>query len=276
MMAGYKYRPFAFYISVFLMTWAFWIPAIFIQNESALILMIIGLLMPATLAIIFVFLSGNKALKTDFRRKIVRFYRLKPISIILAIIAFFLIAAISIVASVISIGQEWSQFSFTEFSFSIQGSSALLTIILASIIEEIGWRGYGEDSIASTCSWFKESMIFGTIWALWHIPLFFMDGTYQKTLLDLGPLYVVNFLVSCIALGFFTTIVYLKNNRSMIACIIFHFFVNFIQEKIALTPETKCLETLFISLGAIMIVLTNKDIFFNRDHIGNMLEKNYS
>jgi hypothetical protein len=64
---------------------------------------------------------------------------------------------------------------------------------------------------------------------------------------------------------------YIKNNRSMLACIILHLFVNTMQEKIAMTPQTKCLETIVITGAAALIVLTNKEMFFEKDHIGNLL-----
>ncbi len=199
------------------------------------------------------------------------FYRIKPLNIILAIAVFGLIVAISIVVSTL-FGQELNQFAFTkDFSFSIAGSSALLVIVLASVIEEVGWRGYGEDSVANYYSWFKESMIFGFIWAMWHLPLFFIEGTYHNGLVLLGIGYVLNFLFSVIPLGFFTTWVYVKSNRSMLASIIFHLFVNIFQEKIAMTPQTKCVETLVITIAAIIIIYTNKEMFFERKHIGNLL-----
>lgn len=83
-------------------------------------------------------------------------------------------------------------------------------------------------------------------------------------------MFVLNFFVSVVPFGFLTTWVYVKSKRSMLACIIFHLFVNFAQEKIALTPETKCVETLVVTAVAIAIVLTNKDLFFQTRHIGNL------
>ena len=59
----------------------------------------------------------------------------------------------------------------------------------------------------------------------------------------------------------------------MLATIIFHLFINIAQEKIAMTPETKCIETIFITILAIIIVLTNKDMFFETRHIGHMLDE---
>jgi membrane protease YdiL (CAAX protease family) len=35
----------------------------------------------------------------------------------------------------------------------------------------MGWRGYAEDSIASYFSWWKESLISGSLWSLWHLPM---------------------------------------------------------------------------------------------------------
>lgn len=82
-----------------------------------------------------------------------------------------------------------------------------------------------------------------------------------------------NFLISVIPMGFITTWVYVRNNRSMLASIIFHLFINVMQEKIAMTPETKCIESVVVTFVAIVIVLTNKDMFFEREHIGNLLRE---
>jgi hypothetical protein len=51
----------------------------------------------------------------------------------------------------------------------------------------------------------------------------------------------------------------------------FHFFVNFLQEKIAMTQTTKCVETVVLYIAAGVIVALNKDLFFETRHIGNLL-----
>ena len=275
-METYKYRPVRFYITCFVTTWIFWIAAAFISrsendNGISMILMLFGLLSPAVTAITTVLTSKNKTLKQDLKRKIIGFYRIKPLSILAGIIGFMVIVLLSILLSLL-FGQSIDQLSFTEdFSFSIGESSALLTILLAAVIEEIGWRGYGEDSVAAYFSWFTESIIFGFVWALWHLPLFWIEGTYHYGLRELGIGYVLNFLISVMPMGFLTTWVYVKNNRSMLACIIFHLFVNTMQEKIAMTPQTKCVETIVVFMAAALIVATNKKMFFAQDHIGNLL-----
>lgn len=273
-MDRYKYRPLIFYLIVFTLTWLFWISAIFLDNNTALVFMTLGLFVPPIVAAIMVFTSKNKQLKDDYKQKLTGFYRLNPRNILSSIALFVAIVAASIGISLL-FGGSPKQFALVEgFSFSIRGSSALLTILLASVVEELGWRGYGEDAIANYCTWFRESIIFGLVWSSWHIPLFFIEGTYHYSLTQLGVLYVVNFLISVVPLGFITTWVYVKNNRSMLACIIFHLFVNLMQEKISMTPETKCIETLVVTLTAIIIIIRNQEMFFEKTHIGNILSTN--
>ncbi len=49
-------------------------------------------------------------------------------------------------------------------------------------LEEIGWRGYAQESLQRRFSVLTASLIIGIFWAFWHLPLFFMQGTYQEGL----------------------------------------------------------------------------------------------
>ncbi len=269
---AYRYRPVLFFALAYLFTWIFWIPAIFIKGNTGTFLMMLGLIAPAVVSTLFVVFSGSDALKKDLRQKIVGFYKVKWMNVLLAILVFAGITACSILLS-LAFGQPLSQFSFTEdFSFTGVGiGSALLTILVASIIEEVGWKGYCEDSIGNYMNWFWESMIFGALWSFWHFPLIFIQGTYQAGLM-VNPLYVINFFVSGIPLGFIITWVYLASDRSILACMVFHLFVNFMQEKIAMTPETKCVQTIVVIAATVIIVAAKRDMFFETRHVGRLLD----
>ena len=268
----YKYKPVKFFALAYLFTWIFWIPAIFLPGNIGFVLMAVGLLAPAVVSTLFVLLSKSDALKQDLKNKLIGFYKVKWANVFLAVAVFAVIVVCSILLS-LPFGQSLDQFAFTEdFSFTGVGvGSALITILAASIIEEVGWKGYCEDSIGEYMNWFWESMIFGALWSLWHLPLIFIKGTYQAGLM-VNPLYVVNFFVSGIPLGFIITWVYLASDRSILACMVFHLFVNFMQEKIAMTPETKCVETLVVIAATTIIVLARKDMFFETRHVGRLLE----
>ena len=272
---SYRYRPVLFFALAYLFTWIFWIPAIVVPQELGGILMLIGLLAPAVVSTVFVLASGSELLKKDLKIKVFDCYIVKWRNVLLAILQFAGIVVCSILLS-LAFGQSLDQFSFTEdFSFTGVGiGSALITVTLASIIEEVGWKGYCEDSIGAYMNWFWESLIFGALWSFWHFPLLFIKGTYQAGLM-VNPLYVINFFISGIPLGYIITWVYLVSDRSILACMVYHLTVNFLQEKIAMTPETKCVETLVVTIVAAIIVITNKDLFFETRHVGRLLETRY-
>lgn len=271
----YRYRPVLFFICAYFFTWIFWIPAIFVPGTTGSVLMLIGLIAPAVVSTIFVLVSGSDELKKDLKDKIISFYKVKWINVLWAVVVFALIVVFSILLSLL-FGQSLKQFSFTDdFSFTGVGiGTAFVTITLASIIEEVGWKGYCEDSIGQYMNWFWESLLFGALWSLWHLPLIFIQGTYQAGLM-VNPLYVINFFISGIPLGYIITWVYLVSDRSILACMIFHLFVNFMQEKIAMTPETKCLETIVVIIATVIIVMCNKKMFFETDHVGRLLKTQF-
>ena len=268
----YKYRPVLFFALAYLFTWIFWIPAIFVKENLGAALMLLGLLAPAVVSTVFVLASGSSALKRDLKFKLIGFYKVNWLNVLLAILVFAGIVAASILLSLL-FGQSLNQFSFTEdFSFTGVGiAGAFVSVTVAAIIEEVGWKGYCEDSIGQYMNWFWESMIFGLLWGMWHLPLIFIKGTYQATLM-VNPLFVINFFVSAIPMGFIITWVYLTSGRSILACMIYHLVINLLQEKIAMTPETKCVETIVVIVVAIIIVIANKDMFFEKRHVGRLLE----
>ena len=269
---GYRYRPVFYFAMAYLFTWIFWIPAIFLPENIAMPLMLLGLIAPAVVSTVFILCSGSDALKKDLKEKIFGFYKVKWLNVIWSVAVFAMIVVFSILLS-LAFGQSLDQFAFTEdFNFTGVGvAGALVTIIIASILEEVGWKGYCEDSIGNYMNWFWESVIFGAIWSFWHFPLLFIKGTYQAGLM-VTPLFAINFFVSAIPMGFIITWVYLASNRSILACIIFHLFVNFMQEKIAMTPETKCVETIVVFIVTAIIVIVKKDMFFETRHVGHILD----
>ena len=40
-----------------------------------------------------------------------------------------------------------------------------------------------------------------------------------------------------------------------------------------MTPETKCIQTIFVVIAAIIIVVINKEMFFETQHVGSLLEE---
>jgi hypothetical protein len=55
--------------------------------------------------------------------------------------------------------------------------------IAAGIGEEFGWRGFVLPRLQNRYNALVSSLIIGVMWAIWHIPQFFIEGTFQH---DLG------------------------------------------------------------------------------------------
>src|SRR5690606_10500908 len=137
-----------------------------------------------------------------------------------------------------------------------------LTMILAPIFEEMGWRGYGVDSFRSKLAPLKMSLAFGVFWALWHAPLFLMPGTYHHGLAQMdSPIYAINFFVSVMGIVIVVNWLYYKNNRSILAAAVAHSAGNAAGVLIAATPTTDLISTCVFIVIAVAVVLLDRAHF---------------
>ncbi|MFX1340976.1 MAG: lysostaphin resistance A-like protein [Promethearchaeota archaeon] len=266
------YKPLKFYIVIIL---AVWIPGFLAaycsynpQLESMITLLIaIGLISPMIITFIMILTSEKKeALKNDFKSRFFRFKDLNLFTIIMLIFFMPLSMIISIIISVL-MGYPLEQFQLAPEIAIVRGQFflSLLILILAPTLEEIGWRGYGVDALRSKYNLFKTSLIFYVIWAAWHLPLFFIKGYYQNTLLSPNPYYAVNFFLGLIPLVFIMNWLYYKSNRSIVVLIIFHFLVNLSAVLFMVDNFTKCIQTFVLLIPAIIIIWKEKNLFFIKE-----------
>ncbi|MGA9118021.1 MAG: type II CAAX endopeptidase family protein [Bacteroidota bacterium] len=100
----------------------------------------------------------------------------------------------------------------------------LFTLVMVTLVgggqEELGWRGYALDRIQTRFTALNSSVILGTFWACWHIPLWFMPGT------SLGSTPFGAFVVACAALSVILTWIYNNTGKNMVAAILTHGMVN--------------------------------------------------
>ena len=269
----YKH-PVLFYSLATFIPWLFWIIAGYISHLSpatsananlASVLGFIGLCAPMLAA--FWFIYKDASLKKDFFGRLVNFKSFKAFYLFLA---FFLMPGSILLAQAISLlfGYSTSQFVITgHYTFSSGVFPVWFLLILAPLIEELGWHTYGTDCLRNKFTLFKTSMLFAFYWGIWHIPLSFINHYYQSNLVETGWIHSVNFLVSIFPFVIIMNWLYYKTGRNIIVPIIFHITAGYFNEIFATHPDSKIIQTIILLILAILLLIKEKEYFFTKDPV---------
>lgn len=97
----------------------------------------------------------------------------------------------------------------------------LIIGFLFGAMEEIGWRGYAQEACTKRMPPAAASLVIGIFWALWHLPLFFIEGTYQASL-GAGSQAFWLFMVTVIFTSPLYGWLYHQCGKSVFAPLLFH------------------------------------------------------
>jgi len=226
-------------------------------------MMLPGLIAPFCIALWMILSSKDKTLRKNFNNRLFNLRLIRPSSIP----AILFIMPVAIVLSILVstfFGQSIDQLRFSErFSFSAGFVPVLLILFLAASFEELGWRSYAMDSLRAKHNYFTATIIFAFLWAFWHFPLYFIKDYYHYELVRTNIVFAINFIVSVIPLAFIISWICQKNGGSITAAVLFHFLINLSQEALQITQVTKCIETIVLMFIAAIIVVSNKEMFFD-------------
>lgn len=254
------YRPRLYYILVFLISWSSWFLAAYFSYQTdqqliALLLACLGLFGPMIASIIMFFGFANAELRQDYLRRLLNYktISLYHLALIIAIILFSLLLATAI--------SLCFGYSITQFSLSNSFWLMLPFAFIAATFEELGWRTYGVDSLLANHTILSATLWFTLLWGLWHVPLFFINQTYQNELYHLGPLYVVNFFISILPATILANWFYYRCYRSVPAAIIFHFLLVASAELLQTDPQTKWLITALLLIISLAIIKFSQPFF---------------
>ena len=268
-----KYKhPVLFYTLATIIPWTFWFAAGYVSritpyeyrySQIASIVAFIGLLAPMSVS--YWLIRRDPELRADVYRRFFNFKFVKPIYIFLAC---FLMLGSILLAQAISLlfGYSSSQFVIAgHFTFSSGVFPVLFLLIVAPILEELGWHSYGTDCLRNRMNLFTTSMLFGVFWGIWHIPLSTIRDYYQSNLVQSGWIYGANFLVSIIPYVLLMNWLYYKTGRNIVIAIVFHITAGFFNEIFATHPDSKIIQTILLLVLATVIVLNERSFFFRRE-----------
>jgi uncharacterized protein len=264
----FSYNPRGYFLSVILSTTLLWSLGGYMSFSPVwvdfyMLPMLLGLMMPACFAVVFIWRQPEPGMKRDFIRRVLSFQLIRPWVFIGSLALMPLSVLVAITLSLF-LGGPSEQFIVSDaFSFDTGFVPVLALLFLAAVFEELGWRGYGFEGLERGRSFLSASLIFGVLWSLWHLPLLWVNDSYQYEIYSQNPWFAVNFFVGTALMGIIVSWVCQLNNRSILATILFHFAINLSQETLSMTQETKCLQTLVLALS-VLIIISNQWSLFSR------------
>jgi uncharacterized protein len=176
-----RYRLATFFLLAFGLTWLVWVPrAMASQGLLATDLpIVVGQAWswgPAVAALLAASLTGGRAAVRDLGTRLVR-WRVgwRWYAVVLAGPPAFSLAVAGVYAA---LGGSWA----TAVPRAFVGDLRVLVpffLVLAltdGLGEELGWRGYALPRLLARHGALAASLFLGLIWALWHLPLFWVEG----------------------------------------------------------------------------------------------------
>ena len=279
MINNYRY-PFRFYILSAIIPWSLWLMAAYLSHQPDAegyrgyigALGLAGLCGPLFVAAYYI--SKDKVLlgdvvgrflyvRTGEKRYILASLLLMPASILLAM-------GISLL-----FGYDVGQFAITgQASFSSALFPVWFLLVIAPVLEELAWHSYGTDCLRQRFSLFTTSMIFAVYWALWHIPLAFIQGYYHSNLVVEGVLYSLNFLISLFPFVLLMNWLYYKTGRNILVAVVLHLTANVFNEIFMTHPDSKVIQTGLLLVLSVYLLFTQRGLFFNKDYSRQSLRIN--
>ncbi len=267
-----SYRhPWLFYSLSTLISWIFWGIAAYLSHlQPAMhyirIVSILGIAgLSAPMLIAFWLMHKDGLLKNDLGN---RLFHIKSSQSFYWVIAVFLMLVSILLAQAISLifGYSPEQFKITgHYSFTSGIFPVWFILLIAPVLEELGWHTYGTDTLRNRFNLFQTSMIFALFWGIWHIPLSLIKDYYQSHLVATGWLYSINFLVSIFPFVILMNWLYYKTERNILVAIIFHITAGFFNEIFATHPMSKVIQTGLLIILASYIVVKEKTFFFKQE-----------
>jgi membrane protease YdiL (CAAX protease family) len=270
LLPNHYYKPKQYFLLTIFITWGSLFAAAYCSHTEGLepyitLCMLPSLLTPFGVALYMIYRSKNKELIADFKD---RLFKLKNIKLKYWWAILLLMPSVVLMATAISLvfGKPVQQFFFSEEFAILNGSmfASIAILFLAPTFEELGWRGYGIDSLMPGKSLLKASFLFTFLWALWHLPLFFIKGYYHYEIFQMSPIFVINFFVALIPAVILSNWIYYKNSRSIIAIILFHFMLNLSSMIFQTEQFTKCIITILLLIISGIVIRKNSDFFLLR------------
>jgi membrane protease YdiL (CAAX protease family) len=206
----------AFFVLTFAITWACFIAvavAVPVATVPGRLLVLLGTFAPGIVAVALAARAGGAGVRT----------LVEPIARANVPARWYVFAAawpagVELAVAVLHrLTGAWPAFSTTPLAVI---PFAILLSTPSQAGEEVGWRGWALPRLAARLGLAPASVLLGVIWALWHLPLFFVPGadTFGQSFF----VYLINVTAISVAIAW----LWERTGRSLLLCMLLHAAVN--------------------------------------------------
>jgi uncharacterized protein len=253
-------RILLFYAVAFTFSWMIWLAGILFGISESIpeLLISVGGLGPVLAVVVTIFFLYDRETRLDLLNRLIR---VRKVGFLIWSVIILLPPAVHMVATVVSGIVIGDPVPFPEIftispKFVEKGSFYVgFLLVFGPVPEEIAWRGIGLHELHTRTDWgfLRVQGVVGILWAVWHVPLFFIPGSYQASLGVFTPRFWM-FFGNIIFLSFLIGWSYLRSGGSVPAAIIFHYTVNLTGEMFDLELPGELIRlTLMGILGATVL-----------------------
>ena len=254
--------PWLFFGLTYGLSWAIWVPYILSGKtvDGPVPALVMACSVPSLVGILLTHLTSDNADRNDFWKRVVSFklIGLRWFAVIIGLFPFLLV--LGLLADNLFGGALPPLRGAAQ---TLTRPAALMLFIGANIIggplgEELGWRGFALDRLQNKWNALVASLILGIIWAAWHFPLFFIQGTPQQGM-GFGTFLFWLWSLQVVSLSVLTTWVYNNTHRSILSAVFMHFMFNSTygitqQDGLPLPPSTLAANTVIIAVAAVIVI----------------------
>jgi membrane protease YdiL (CAAX protease family) len=212
---------------------------------------------PILFAIILVYITQDREGRRDYWQRVIDFRRIGKKWHVVILLTVPLLTALAALLDTLLGGSGIRLEAATRFLVQPLGilPFAIFTFFFGPFPEELGWRGYALDRMQIKWSALGSSLILGVVWALWHLPLFFIEGTYQNNL-GVGTPFFWVFMLEVIPKTIVITWIYNHNRRSTLSAVLLHFMDNFVGELFELSERAELYQfALWIAMAIVVTIV---------------------
>jgi membrane protease YdiL (CAAX protease family) len=251
-------KPCLYFALTFGWSWLLWIPAALLkEGENALpatVLHYLGGIGPAVAAVALIHLAHNRERQRDYWRRLIDVRRIGAVWHGVIFLTVPTLAGLAALGDIL-LGGAGARLEATTGLISRPMSIlplVVFTLVFGPLPEELGWRGYALDGLQASSSALTAGLMLGIAWSLWHLPLFFIPGTYQNGL-GIGTLSFWLFLTGPIPESVLMTWTYNNTQRSTLSAVLFHFMINLTGQLFELTRRAELYQSLLWIAAAVAI-----------------------